>query len=385
MKVIAMIDSFKGSATSEELNQAALKGFPDVWEKESIPIADGGEGTMAALFATYGGRYKEVSSVGPLGEARTASYLLTTIHQQSVAVIESAEIIGIQLLEPSDATARQGSSSGLGIMIADAMNEQVTQIYVTLGGSATTDGGLGLLAALGAEISYQSEASTGNPLLTMKDLSVASAKAALSDIQLIALADVTNPYTGAQGFAQVFGPQKGASPQTVQSLDVQAKKVAELVQQTEKINLDELAGTGAAGGLGGAIALLGGKIQPGFPTIAKLLNLENRIKDADLLLTGEGRFDQQTASGKVPLGVAKIAQEKKIPVVALCGQREPNLGELSEYFAGIFSIQPGPILLAEAMEKSVALRHITETSQAIASFYTKVLQKIELVQKEKAE
>lgn len=172
MKVIAMIDSFKGSATSEELNQAALKGFPVQWEKESIPIADGGEGTMAALFAAYGGQYKSVTSVGPLGEERVVSYLLTTINQKRIAIIECAAIIGIQLLDPSDQTTRQASSYGLGLLIADAINEKVAQIYVTLGGSATTDGGLGLLEALGAELMYQPAADARNPLLTINYFSI---------------------------------------------------------------------------------------------------------------------------------------------------------------------------------------------------------------------
>ena len=372
MKVIAMIDSFKGSATSEELNQAALKGFPVKWEKESIPIADGGEGTMAALFAAYGGQYKSVTSVGPLGEERVVSYLLTTINQKRIAIIECAAIIGIQLLDPSDQTTRQASSYGLGLLIADAINEKVAQIYVTLGGSATTDGGLGLLEALGAELMYQPAEDARNPLLTINYFSITAVQKLLSGIELLVLADVTNPYTGAEGFATTFGPQKGALPQTVQVLEQQAKKVAYFVQQEYQIDLNGIAGTGAAGGIGGATVLLGGQICPGFMTIAKLLKLETRISDATLIITGEGRFDRQTAAGKVPLGVAKIAQPHAIPVVALCGQREPDLGEIGQYFAGIFSIQPGPLLLDEAMKKSVTLANMAETAQAIAMFHEKI-------------
>ncbi|WP_291291777.1 glycerate kinase [Enterococcus sp.] len=371
MKVIAMIDSFKGSATSEELNHAALKGFSGEWKKESIPIADGGEGTMAALFAAYGGSYKTVASVGPLGEERLVSYLLTTIDQKRVAIIECAAIIGIQLLDPTDKTTRQASSYGLGLLIADAINEKVAKIYVTLGGSATTDGGLGLLKALGAEMSNQPTADP-NPLLSVSHFSLAKVRRLFAGIELLALADVTNPYTGEEGFATIFGPQKGASPQTVQELEQQAKKVASFVKQKYDLDLNEIAGTGAAGGIGGGIVLLGGQICPGFMTIAKLLKLETRISDASLIITGEGRFDRQTAAGKVPMGVAKIAQSHGIPVVALCGQRESNLGGILPYFAGIFSIQSGPILLKKAMKKSVTLANMTETAQAVAAFYGKI-------------
>lgn len=372
MKVIAMIDSFKGSATSEELNHAALKGFSAHWKKESIPIADGGEGTMAALFAAYGGRYKSVASIGPLGEERLASYLLTTLNQKRVAIIECAAVIGIHLLDPSDKTTRQASSYGLGLLIADAIKEKVAQIYVTLGGSATTDGGLGLLEALGAEVVYQPSADARNPLLTVSHFSTTAVQELLSGIELVALADVTNPYTGPEGFVPVFGPQKGASPQTVQALAQQAEKVVHIVQQESQLDLNRIAGTGAAGGIGGAVVLLGGKICPGFMAIAKLLKLESRISDVTLILTGEGRFDQQTAAGKVPLGVAKIAKKHAIPVVALCGQKESDLKEIGRYFAGIFSIQPGPLLLEQAMKKSVALTNMTETAQAIAMFYEKI-------------
>ena len=289
LKVVAAIDSFKGSATSAELNQAVLSGFSDQWETRSIPIADGGEGSMAAVIAALGGNYETVSVTAPLGGKLQARMLVTKIKEEKIALIESAEVIGLQLVEPSDETTRNSSSFGLGQMVLAACRQGVKKIYLSLGGSGTSDGGVGFLLALGATI-QRNERMENNPLLQAESLALSQLNPLLAQIDLFALADVTNPYFGNQGFAQVFGPQKGASQETIQQLDQQAKRLAEHIKRTTGIDL-EVPGAGAAGGLGGAVRLGGGPLVPGFATIASFVGFEEKIKKTDLLITGEGRID----------------------------------------------------------------------------------------------
>lgn len=283
MKIIAAIDSFKGSATSAELNQAVLSGFSDQWEKCSIPIADGGEGSMAAVFAAFGGNYETVPVTDPLGGKLQARMLVTKINEEKIALIESAEVIGLQLVEPSDETTRNSSSFGLGQMVLAACRQGVKKIYLTLGGSGTSDGGVGFLLALGATI-QRNVRMENNPLLQAESLELSQLNPLLAQIDLFALADVTNPYSGEQGFASVFGSQKGATKETIQQLDQQAKRLAEHIKRTTGIDL-EVPGAGAAGGLGGAVYLAGGQLVPGFSTIASLIGFEEKIKGADLLLS----------------------------------------------------------------------------------------------------
>lgn len=367
MKVLSIIDSFKGCATSKELNQAVLSGLPEaIWqERVNVQIADGGEGTLAAIHASLGGEWIEVATQDPLGKPLKKEYLVTQVAGEQVAIIESATFIGLHLVETSDQTIRQASSYGLGLVILDALARKVQRIYVTLGGSATSDGGLGLLQALGAEIQPLKK---GNPLLSWEELNLSYLNPALKDIQLFALADVTNFYVGTTGFATVFAQQKGASEKTIQEMERQAQKITRWVQENQQIDLGTLSGAGAAGGLGGAIALLGGQIVPGFATVQQLIHLEQLMEEADLIFTGEGRIDGQTNQGKVPYGVAKLAQGKNIPVIALCGSREIDVGEMAELTLGVFSIQQGPVTLEQAMEKETTLRKI----QIIASDLARV-------------
>ncbi|OTO24972.1 hypothetical protein A5877_000480 [Enterococcus sp. 3C7_DIV0644] len=366
MKIVAAINSFKGSATSAELNQAVLSGFSDQWEKCSIPIADGGEGSMAAVFAAFGGNYETVPVTDPLGGKLQARMLVTKINEEKIALIESAEVVGLQLVEPSDETTRNSSSFGLGQMVLAACRQGVKKIYLTLGGSGTSDGGVGFLLALGATI-QRNVRMENNPLLQAESLELSQLNPLLAQIDLFALADVTNPYSGEQGFASVFGSQKGATKETIQQLDQQAKRLAEHIKRTTGIDL-EVPGAGAAGGLGGAVYLAGGQLVPGFSTIASLIGFEEKIKGADLLITGEGRIDGQTARGKVPYGVALIAQKRQLPIVAICGSRTERLGELSQLLPTVFSIQQGPVSLAEAMEKKRTLINAQQIAQAIAGF-----------------
>ncbi|KAF1304596.1 glycerate kinase [Enterococcus saccharolyticus] len=365
MKVVAAIDSFKGCATSAEINQAVLSKLnPAIWqEKVNVPIADGGEGTIAAIQAALGGEEVRVESVDPLLRKIQGSYLLTTIENKKTAIIESATFIGIDLVEVSDKTVRQATSYGLGVAVADAL-QKVEQIYVTLGGSATSDGGLGMLQALGGKIVPNT---TGNLLLTVEDIDLREVREKFKHVSLHVLADVTNEYCGSRSFANVFARQKGASSQTIKKMEQQANKVLQLVEKQGY--LGNLSGTGAAGGLGGAFTWLGGNILSGFTTIQQLIGLETIIQDADLIFTGEGKLDAQTAQGKVPFGVANLAKKYHVPVIAVCGSRENYLGKMEELVLGAFSIQQGPISLEKAMEKQRTLSNLATLAKEVVQVF----------------
>ncbi len=366
MRVVSVIDSFKGCATSAELNAAALADLPaEIWqEKINVPIADGGEGTLAAIYAALGGEWVTVASQDPLLRELAGQYLLSHFAGKRIAVIESAAFIGLHLVEPDDQVVRQATSYGLGAVLQDALTRNVEQIYVTLGGSATSDGGLGLLQAL-AQLP-----ATANPLLA-EQLFFPPLNKLGAAVELFALADVTNPYSGEQGFAKVFAPQKGASKKTVVEMEHRAQKAVRHFWRTQQMDLAKTAGAGAAGGLGGAVILLGGKMIPGFPMIQKMIGLETILREADLVFTGEGKMDAQTAAGKVPYGVAQLAATHQVPVIGLCGSREAELGELEHLLLGAFSIQQAPISLQAAMEKERTLKNIRILAADLSRIFAK--------------
>lgn len=367
MKIVSAIDSFKGCASSEELNDAALSELPaEIWqEKYNVPIADGGEGTMEAIYAVKGGKWRLTKSVDPLNHSIEGKYLITTFKGKTVAIIEAAVFIGLHLLTPTDKTIRKATSYGLGIVIKDALKYQVDEIYVTLGGSATSDGGLGMLAALGV---FSSNSSEDNLLLSVTDFSF-NPTHLFTNTKLYAIADVTNPYTGKHGFSQVFAPQKGADTTTVSEMEHQAKQLAHRIKEQYGIDVTQLKGAGAAGGLGGALVLLGGSITAGFPAIAEMIGLEKIIQDADLVFTGEGKIDDQTEQGKVPLGVARLAQKHKVPVIALCGSRTQRIGTMEKLTLGAFCVHLKPVSEKEALDKQQTLTSTRTIAYSLSNIF----------------
>lgn len=369
MKAVAVIDSFKGCTTSKELNRAVLSKLPKEFsEKVNLPIADGGEGTLTAIQSALAGDWIQVESCDPLGKPLKDSYLITEIEEKKVAIIESARFIGLHLVTPSDSTIQQASSYGLGMVIKDALGKKVQQVYVSLGGSATSDGGLGMLSALGVQLNPKTKV---NPLLSVEKLNFDSLLEELQQVEIVALADVTNPYFGEKGFAEVFAKQKGAWKETILKMDQQAAKVAQTIQEQTGHSLGNSSGAGAAGGLGGAIISMGGRIIPGFQAIQEMIGLEHSIKDADLIFTGEGMLDEQTNQGKVPFGVASLAKKYNIPVIALCGSRGDSLGEMEDLLIGAFSIQKGPISLEEALDTQQTLKNIADIASDLAAIFIK--------------
>ena len=336
MKIVIAIDSFKGSASSLELGKMAKLGVLEAQPSAKVKvfeIADGGEGTVSALQHGLSGQMISVDTVDLMERPISADYLLAG----KLAVIESASVVGIDKISPSPETFEAATSLGLAALIKDAAVRGAEEVYLTLGGTGTSDGGLGLLKGLGDE---------RVPML-------------------IGLADVTNPYAGPQGYAHFFGKQKGGTKQQREAQDQAAQAVVADVKARLGLDLQSISGTGAAGGLGGAIVMLGGHIEPGFAKVAELLGIEQEIATADLVLTGEGRMDAQTANGKVPWGMAQLAASYKVPTVALCGALADDLGEMDQVLAGAYSIQTRPINLEEAMKKERTLANMQALAKNI--------------------
>jgi glycerate kinase len=351
VKIVAAIDSFKGSATSQELNVATLS-LIEADNKVAIPIADGGEGTLQAIHAALGGQWVTFQTVDLLLRPIEATVLVTG----GKAFIESASVLGLDLITPSPQTVEKATSYGLGQLVNGVVKLGVNDIYITLGGTGTSDGGLGFIQALNEELP------TANPLLH---------KATIirpKSMKITGLSDVNNPYSGPQGFAHIFGPQKGATSEQVDELDKQSVNICQQILTDYQLDLNAIEGAGAAGGLGAAIVLAGGQLQPGFETISKLIDFKHHIEDADLIFTGEGRFDSQTNGGKVPVGVAKIAAKYGVPVVVLTGGLQQGVRQTD--FLGIFSIQSGPTSIEAAMSKDTTLANIARTAQQVFQVFS---------------
>lgn len=357
-KVVVAIDSYKGCATSAELNAAVKQGIAQYNPQISVTcqaIADGGEGSMQAIYEALGGEFIQVATVDLLNRPITANYLLS----QDIAVIEVAEVVGIDKIIPSMDTIQRASTFGLAALLLDALKRKVREIIICLGGSGTSDGGMGLLAGLGVK---------GADLMAFSQLDF-SEMADFSQVQLTILSDVTNPYAGRSGFSMIFGPQKGGNPTYLSQQAQQAQRIVDFLKQTQGIDLQQIPGTGAAGGLGGALVLLGGKITPGFQKISELTQLATHIAGADLVITGEGKMDAQTAFGKVPFGVAQIAKQYQVPTIALCGALGEDLGQMSEVLLASFSIHSQLIPLAQAMDKDYTLTQITRQAQMVCRVF----------------
>ncbi|MGX7417627.1 glycerate kinase family protein [Carnobacterium gallinarum] len=355
MRVAVAMDSFKGSLTSLEAGQQIAKGITTVDSTSIVDVfevSDGGEGSLNALKNGLVA-FEEVSIEVPdtLGRIRKVSYLITDWHGKRTALIESALVIGLESITPSPETIQKGTSFGLGQLMKDALVKRCECIIIFLGGTATSDGGLGLLSGLG-----EGDVTINQNLLFTKDLEVEiePLKEELKEIDILIGSDVTNPFYGESGFANVFAKQKGATVEQIVLLDQQAKKFADNMQKTSGIDLNQIAGTGAAGGIAGSLVLLGGTIHSGFDLISELTYLDEKLQLADVIYTGEGSLDSQSAQGKLPMKICELAQKANIPVIALVGRRSEDIGELSQTLLATFSIQLGPISLEDALKKETA-------------------------------
>ena len=369
MKIVMAIDSFKGSLSSMDAGRAAAEGIQRVDPKVQVkvrPLADGGEGTVEALTEGMGGRFCKVSVMGPFGEPVDCEYGI--LDETKTAIVEMSGAAGITLVPRERLNPLEATTYGVGEVIKDAIGQGCRRFIVGIGGSATNDGGVGMLQALGYYFLDEDGEQIGKGAAALEKLRKISTEHVLPELaecEFHIACDVTNPLCGERGCSAVFGPQKGATPQMIEKMDQWLGEYAKMTQEVFPKADAQYLGTGAAGGLGFAfLAYTPAVLESGIEIVLKELKLEEDIKEADLVITGEGRLDEQTAMGKVPVGVASLAKKYQKPVIAFSGSVTPgarlcNEKGIDAYFPILRSI----VTLDEAMERERAWNNMADTAE----------------------
>ncbi|KAA0967931.1 glycerate kinase [Pseudomonas sp. ANT_H12B] len=361
MKIVIAPDSFKDSLSSQGVADAIALGLTEVWPDAQLvkcPMADGGEGTVESILAACEGELRRTIVRGPLGITVDAAW--GWLPQSHTAIIEMAEASGLQLVPPSQRDACSSSTFGTGELIRAALDAGAQRVILAIGGSATNDGGAGAMQALGVKLfdaQGQTLAPGGRALAQLARIDISDIDPRLAEVRFDIAADVNNPLCGPHGASAIFGPQKGASPEQVQQLDRALEHFAERCAQVLGKDVHDEPGSGAAGGLGfAAKAFLGAQFKAGVEVVAELVGLADAVKGADLVITGEGRFDAQTLRGKTPFGVARIAQQQSVPVIVIAGTLGEGYQDL--YAHGIdaaFALASGPMTLEQACAEAPRL------------------------------
>lgn len=369
MKVVAAIDSLKGSLSSLEAGNAiragVLRAAPDSVVVVK-PVADGGEGTTEALVDAFGGELRTVSVTGPYGDPVDAAYGF--LPQQHMAVMEMASAAGITLSprrEPLYAT-----TLGVGELIREALDQGCRRFIIGIGGSATNDGGIGMLTALGWRFLDEQGAEcppVAAGLGRIAAIDVSGVHPALAESQFQIACDVNNPLCGETGCTYIFGPQKGVAEDLKAGLDADMRHYAAVVANTFHTDNSAVPGAGAAGGLGFAfLSFLNGELRPGIELVLSALELNQIVQDADLVITGEGCLDEQTAFGKAPAGVAACAKKYGVPVIALAGGVKPGAKVCNQHgIDAFFPIIPGVTTLEQAMQPDTARENLENTTEQL--------------------
>jgi len=361
MKVVIAPDSFKDSLSAQGVAEAIALGLAQVWPQATLvkcPMADGGEGTVESILAACAGELRRSRVRGPLGAPVEAAW--GWLPHTQTAIIEMAEASGLQLVPPGQRDACISSTFGTGELIGAALDAGAQRVILAIGGSATNDGGAGAMQALGLKLldaQDQPLVPGGLALAQLARLDLSGLDPRLAQVRFDIAADVNNPLCGPHGASAIFGPQKGATPAQVQQLDQALGHFAERCAQALGKDVRDEPGSGAAGGLGfAAKAFLGAQFQAGVEVVAELVGLAEAVKGADLVITGEGRFDAQTLRGKTPFGVARIAKQHGVPVVVIAGTLGDGYQEL--YGHGIdaaFAVTSGPMTLEQACAEAPRL------------------------------
>lgn len=369
--ITVAVDSFKGSLTSFQVACAVEKGFKKVFPDcvvNKVSIADGGEGTVDALVQTLSGEYVDVMVADPLMRPIQARY--GVIDNGKTAVMEMSAASGLPLLLESERNPLKTTTYGTGEMIAHALKHGCRDFLIGIGGSATNDAGVGMLRALGYKF-FDRDGKLlhggGEILEHIAVIDSDNVMPELKEAKFTVACDVTNPLYGPDGAAYIFAPQKGATPKMVEQLDLGLKNFAQVVQRHLGVDISELPGAGAAGGLGGALkAFLGATLERGIEMVLNAMNFRQIISDSQLVITGEGRLDKQTVMGKAPSGVMQVASSIGIPTIAIGGAIKdcPELRESG--FAAMFPIVAMPTSLENAMEYGVAMDNVERTTEQIA-------------------
>lgn len=355
MKIVLAPDSFKESMTAKEACEAIEKGLRKVidnLECVHVPMADGGEGTTQSLVDATGGKFYTVEVTGPLGEKKEAIFGI--LGDEKTAILEMAEASGLEILPREKRDATITTTYGTGELIKAALDKGVETILIGIGGSATNDGGAGMVQALGGKLLDRVGNEIGfggGELAKLEKIDIANLDKRLKDVKIIVACDVQNPLTGPTGASHVFGRQKGANEEQREQLDKNLKHYAEIIRRDLGKDVETIPGAGAAGGLGaGLMAFLSAELRKGIDIVIEYSKLEDKIQGADYVITGEGSIDGQTRFGKTPYGVAKVAKKYDIPVIALAGNVGKDIDVLYDYgFTAIFSILPR----VETLEKAI--------------------------------
>mgnify|MGYP001024769875 CR=1 FL=1 len=361
MKIVIAPDSFKDSLSAQGVADAIALGLTEVWPDAQLikcPMADGGEGTVESILAACEGQLRRTTVHGPLGVAVDAAW--GWLPQSHTAIIEMAEASGLQLVAPGKRDACTSSTFGTGELIRAALDAGAQRVILAIGGSATNDGGAGAMQALGVKLldaQVQTLAPGGLALAQLAHIDLSEIDPRLTEVRFDIAADVNNPLCGPHGASAIFGPQKGASSEQVQQLDAALGHFARLCAQALGKDVKDEPGSGAAGGLGfAAKAFLNAQFKAGVEVVAELVGLAEAVKGADLVITGEGRFDAQTLRGKTPFGVARIAREQGVPVIVIAGTLGEGYQDLYEHgIDAAFALASGPMTLEQACAEAPRL------------------------------
>ena len=366
-KVVIAIDSFKGSLTTFQAAEAIKEGIRQVYKDTEIitsPIADGGEGTVEAIIRATGGRMELADVCGPLGDRIKAAYGI--VEHTKTAVIQMSAAAGITLLSESQLDIMNTTTFGVGELILDAISKGCENFIIGIGSSATNDGGVGMLQALGFEfldINGNQVARGGKGLKDIVQIRTENAAPQLKECSFSVACDVKNVLCGENGCSAVYGPQKGATDDMIKDMDTWLKRYAELTKQIIPDSDASAAGTGAAGGLGFALlSYLNARLESGIGLVIKETGLEEQVKDADIVITGEGRLDGQSYMGKVPVGVAELAKKYNKTVVAFSGCVSEDAEVCNDYgIDAFFPVVRKPCTLQEAMDSKNAYKNLKAT------------------------
>jgi|TARA_Y100001947_G_scaffold49961_1_gene41554 glycerate kinase len=361
MKILVAPQEFKGSISALSAAEAAKTGILRVFPQAEVvlcPVADGGDGTLETLVEVSGGEVKTCSVQNPIGETIQAQW--GAMGDGVTAVIEMARTSGLALLSLGERDPLNASTYGLGQAISEALDEGFRRFIVGIGGSATNDAGAGMAQALGANL-LDDQGNTinfgGAALSNLQTVDISNMDSRIKDSKFLVACDVSNPLTGEEGASAVYGPQKGATPEMVRSLDDALSNFATVVKKDLKKDVSEISGAGAAGGLGaGMMAFMGAELKAGVDIVLETVNLRDKLASVDLVITGEGGLDFQTVYNKAPIGVARIASEHNIPTIAIAGLLGSNFKVVHEHgIRAATSIVDGPITLEEASERAFEL------------------------------
>jgi glycerate 2-kinase len=371
LNILVAMDSLKGSLSSFEANKAIVEGLSQVssdFKIQTLPIADGGEGTVEALVHATHGQFFEKVVTGPFGLPVNARYGI--LGDKTTAVIEIAEACGLPLLSVEERNPLYTTSFGVGELILEAMEKGCDDFIIGLGGSATNDAGVGMLQALGYQFFNQEGAAIrfgGAELKSISRIGLSAVPRQVKDLKFRVACDVNNPLYGENGAAYIFGPQKGASAEMVKELDEGLRSFSAVVLEQTGKDLQQISGAGAAGGLGAAFAgFLKAELESGVQLILDYARLEEKLQGVNLTITGEGKLDGQTSMGKAPAGIAHLSKKHGIPVIALAGniaEGNPSLHEAG--ITSYFTIVSGPVDLETAMDPEVTRLNLRRTAEQI--------------------